>query len=685
MYLVVGVAPSMEDEPRKLVEGRGQFVNDIHLPDTLHLAVVRSPHARARLLKVHGGINASELKATLTSVGEGASEGSGAAQPVLATGYVNYVGQPVAAVLGKDLYSAIDMMDEVEVDYEPLKAVIDPEEALVAPPIHPGTKSNILASFQLGREFHLHDSTLVLEDTLVNRRISPNPLEPRGLVAQYDGSRLTVWASTQSVHAWKEGLCESMGLAPSSVRIVQVDTGGAFGSKGGIYPEYVIACYAAMKMRKPVKWIETRMEHLMATHQGRGARAKMKIHADRTGKVLGLRAELLIDAGAYAPGMGMMAPRWIGFQITGPYAISNVFVDANAVYTNKVPLGPYRGAGRPEAAMFIERMMDLLADELQMDPVEVRLRNASPERFVSPLGLRLDPFKPFLESAVKELGYNERRKEMGVGFSCFVLIPAVQPGESARIAIKQGRVKVWMGGSSHGQGHDVFARLLVSEELGVAQSLIDFGKSDTDELDEGVGSWGSRTAAVGGAALVEASRKIRDEAKTKLGKYSPAELMRHEFDVTVFHSEKEQLNAFGANLVTAESDELGNVRLKECRAYYDVGRQLNPTMIQSQIIGGTAQGIGQVLYEQVKYDEDGQLLTATIADAGLLTSLMMPQVSIKLASIPSSLPHGAKGVGESPTMGVPPAVLRAIETVIGRRLRETPISIEAVTLTESRK
>lgn len=240
----------MEDEPRKLVEGRGQFVNDIHLPDTLHLAVVRSPHARARLLKVHGGINASELKATLASVGEGASEGSGAAQPVLATGYVNYVGQPVAAVLGKDLYSAIDMMDEVEVDYEPLKAVIDPEKALVAAPIHPGTKSNILASFQLGKEFNLHESPLVLEDTLVNRRISPNPLEPRGLVAQYDGSRLTVWASTQSVHAWKEGLCESMGLAPNSVRIVQVDTGGAFGSKGGIYPEYVIACYAAMKDRK---------------------------------------------------------------------------------------------------------------------------------------------------------------------------------------------------------------------------------------------------------------------------------------------------------------------------------------------------------------------------------------------------------------------------------------------------
>lgn len=676
----------MEDASRKLVEGRGEFVNDLHMPDMLHLAIVRSPHARAKLLRVKGGINSSELKANLASVGEGASEGSGAAQPVLAIGYVNYVGQPVAAVLGKNQYTAADMMDEVQVDYEPLKPIIDPEEALVAPPIHPETTSNVLASFRFGKEFDLPDAPLVLEDTLLNKRISPNPLEPRGLVAQYDGSRLTVWASTQSVHAWKEGLCDSLGLAPKSVRIIQRDTGGAFGSKGGIYPEYVIACYAAMKTGKRVKWIETRMEHLMATHQGRGARAKMKIYADKMGRVLGLRTELLIDAGGYAPGMGMMAPRWIGFQITGPYAISNVFVDAKSVYTNKVPLGPYRGAGRPEAAMFIERMMDLLADELKMDPVEVRLRNASPEPFVSPLGLKLDPFKPFLESAVKELRYHERRgKGEGVGFSCFVLIPAAQPGESARIAIKEGRVKVWMGGSTHGQGHDVFAKMLVSQELGVPQSVIDVEKPDTNELDEGVGSWGSRTAAVGGAALVDAARKIKDAAITQLGKYSPEEFLRHEFDVTVFHSEKGQLNAFGANLVTAVFDELGNIRLKECTAYYDVGRQLNPAMIESQIIGGSAQGIGQVLNEQAKYDDEGQLLTVTVADAGLLSASEMPSVKIGLASNPSSLPHGAKGVGESPTMGVPPAALRAIEKIVGKRLRETPIAIESLTPAQDQK
>ena len=676
---------NLEDSSRKLVEGRGQFVNDLHLPDMLYMAVVRSPYGRARLLKVSGGINYSELKASLASVGEGSSEGGGVAQPVLASGYVNFVGQPVAAVLGKDVYDAEDKLDEVEVDYEPLKAVTDPESALVSPPIHPGTSSNILASFQLGKQFDLRDAPVVLQDTLVNRRVSPNPLEPRGVVVDFDGSRLTVWASTQSVHAWKEGLCESLALDPKSVRVIQMDTGGAFGSKGGCYPEYVIACYASMKLKRPVKWIETRTEHLMATHQGRGARAKMKIYADRSGKVLGLHADLLIDAGAYAPGMGAMAPRWIGFQITGPYSTSNVFVDAKSVYTNKVPLGPYRGAGRPEAAMFHERMMDLLADELKIDPVEVRLRNVSSEPFTSPLGLRLDPFKPFLQSAVKELGYYDKRVGESVGFSCFVLIPAAQPGESARIAIKQGRVKVWLGGSSHGQGHEMWVKLLINEELGVAQSLVDFEKADTDQLDEGIGTWGSRTAVVGGAALVEAALKIKDQATLKLGTYSPDELLKHDFDVTVFRPQKEQLNAFGANLVTAMLDEFGNVRLKKCKAYYDVGRPLNPQMIESQIIGGTAQGIGQVLTEEAKYDDDGQLLTATIGDAGIPNALSMPAVEIKLATIPSPLPHRAKGVGESATMGVPPAAVRAIEMVIGEKLRETPIPIEALTNRPSQK
>jgi carbon-monoxide dehydrogenase large subunit len=422
------------------------------------------------------------------------------------------------------------------------------------------------------------------------------------------------------------------------------------------------------------------MEHEMATNQGRGARAKMKIYSDRRGVLLGIKEELLIDAGAYAFGMGGMAPRWIGFQVSGPYVIQQVFVDAKAVYTNKVPLGPYRGAGRPEAAMFIERMMDLLADELKLDPVEVRLRNTSSESYVSPLGLKLDPFKPFLESAVRELGYYEKREGESTGFSCFVLIPATQPGESARIAVKGGRVKVWLGGSTHGQGHDVWARLLVSEELGVPQALVDFEKSDTEQLDEGVGSWGSRTTVVAGAALIEAAVRMKGDFADRFGKYSPAELLTHKFDRTVFLSQKDQFNSFGANLVTAHVDVDGNVRLKKCVAYYDVGRALNPAMIESQVIGGSAQGIGQVLTEEAKYDEDGQMLAATIADAGLVSALSMPAVEVKLAHVPSPLPHGAKGVGESATMGVPPAAVRAIEKLVGRRIRETPIPIEMTLL-----
>jgi carbon-monoxide dehydrogenase large subunit len=237
-----------------------------------------------------------------------------------------------------------------------------------------------------------------------------------------------------------------------------------------------------------------------------------------------------------------------------------------------------------------------------------------------------------------------------------------------------------MGGCSHGQSHDVLARILVSEELGIPQNVIDFEQPDTDELDDGVGTWGSRTTVVGGAALVEASRKIKDEARTILGNYSAEQLLKHEFDVAVFRDQKEQVNSFGANLVTAFLDESRMVRLRECRAYYDVGRPFNLGMIESQIIGGTAQGIGQLLNEEAKYDQDGQLLTVTISDAGVPNASAMPSVRIKLAENPSALPHGAKGVGESPTMGVPPAAMRAIEKMVGKRLRETPIPIESITV-----
>lgn len=665
---------------RRLVEGRGKFVEDLKLPNMLYLKIVRSPYARARILKVKGGINSSELKFDLVSVGEGAEEGVATIPyPVLASDYVNFAGEAVAAVFADDPYTAVDRMDEVEVEYEPLKPVSDPEEALRAEPIHPGTKSNIVTSTHRGKDFNLRNVPVELEETFANERIINNPLEPRGLVASFDGSRLTVYASSQSVHSWKEGICDCMGLAPDKVRVVQMDTGGAFGSKGGIYPEYIVASYLSMKMRRPVKWIETRSEHLRTTHQGRGTRARMHIFADKTGIVQGLKADLLVDAGAYPVGMGAFAPGWIGLQLTGPYTITRAFVNAKSVYTNKVPLGPYRGAGRPEAAFFIERMMDLLADELHMDPVDLRLKNVSNKPISSPLGMKNEPFKPFLESAVQELDYRNKIRKGAVGFACFVLIPAIQPGESARVAISKGKVRVWMGGCTHGQGHDILAKLLVSEELGVPETSIEFELGDTDQISEGVGSWGSRTAIVGGGALIQACRKIKDEAKKKFGDDSPTTLLENEVDASVFYSRREPLNSFGANLVTASRTELGEVQLDECWAYYDAGRVLNPAMVEGQVIGGSVQGIGQVLYEEAKYDEEGQLLPATISEAGLPRAQHMPKFTVKLQRDPTP-PDQPKGIGESPTMGVPPAAIRAIEKLTGVRLTRTPIRPEDISV-----
>ncbi|MEM0074740.1 MAG: xanthine dehydrogenase family protein molybdopterin-binding subunit [Nitrososphaerota archaeon] len=657
--------------------GKGKFVDDFYLPGMLYLKVVRSNYARARILRVKGEITGHELKAVLPSVGEGGGAEQSINFPVLATQSVNFVGQPVAAVLGKDRYEAEDAADSVEVEYEPLKPVVDPEQALISEPIHPGTSSNEFGKVEMGKDFEIKDASIVIEKTLKNERIIPNPIEPRGVVTDYDGSTLTVWISTQSVHSIRGGMATALGIDKNSIRVIQTDTGGAFGTKSALYPEYVIAAYASMKLRRPVKWIESRSEHLVATNQGRGARARMKVYADAKGKVLGIKSDILVDGGAYPVGIASFAPRFIGYQITGPYAIKNVYVKARGVFTNKVPLGPYRGAGRPEAAFFVERMMDAVAKETGIDPVEVRLENAASEQFVSPLGLKVDPLKPFLQKAARELGYVKGSNN--IGFSSFVLVSSAQPGESARIKVSEGIVNVWLGGSSHGQGHEGFVKKLVQESLHVPEGKIAYHKGDTKELDEGVGSWGSRSAIMGGMALLEAIKRIKDQVKAKHGSYSVDELLKGDYEAKVFYTPSDQSTSLGANLVEVERDTVKGIRIKRIVAYYDVGRALNPAMIESQVIGGSIQAVGQVLYEVARYNEDGQPLVGSIADAGLPTAVEAPHVMVKLAEIPSALEHKAKGVGESPTIGVPPALVKAIENVINQEIHETPIPYEQIT------
>jgi carbon-monoxide dehydrogenase large subunit len=664
------------DQDRRYVLGAGRYVDDIKMEGMLHLHIVRSPYARARVLSVGGGITGHEFKADMAAVGEDAGEAGAVPFPVLATEYVNYVGQPVAAVLGKDRYEAEDKAEEVDVQYEPLRAVMDPEKALSAEPIHPTMSSNVASEGALGKDFSLK-APIEIEDTFSMARVVPNPLETRGLVAAYDGSVLTVYASTQSVFSWKEGFEQSLGLRKDQVRVIQMDTGGAFGSKGGIYPEYLVAAYASMKLKRPIKWTESRYEHLMATDQGRGSRARMKLYADSQGRVKGLKADILVDGGAYPMGGIMWSPRWIAFQLTGPYAIPKAHAVARGVLTNKVIMGPYRGAGRPEAAYYMERMMDRLSDETGIDQAEVRLRNAATKPNRSPFGLRIPASKPFMKEAFSALGYAKRRKKERAGLSCFVLIPAAEGGESAKVAVGGGRVRVWVGGNTHGQGHDVFARRLVREELGVAEEKVEYEPADTGVLSGGVGSWGSRTAMLGGGAIVEACRKVKAQARKKLGrKYSTAALLRGEYEAEAHFETNVLLNSFGANLVTAKVNRAGMAAIDEVVAYYDVGKVLNLSMVESQVMGGAAQALGEVLYERAVYSDDGQPLTATLADSGIPHSTEMPRFRVMTANHRSALPHGAKGVGESPTIGVPPAAVRAIELALGRKVANLPVESE---------
>ncbi|MFP3222722.1 MAG: molybdopterin cofactor-binding domain-containing protein, partial [Nitrososphaeria archaeon] len=373
----------MSERTEKFFKGKGSFVDDITFPDMLYLEIVRSRKAHAKLLKVKGGLTADSLDLTLISTGESYRKGKNyEVEPVLAKEKVLYYGQPVSAVYDKDKYKAKDLAETVEISYEELKPILTIEDSLSSKPIHDGRKDNIVSSFEVGKKFS-PESKIKLSDELFMERVLPNPLETRGIVAFYNSGKLNVWISTQSVYSIKNGLSRILGLNPADINVYQTDTGGAFGSKSAVYPEYVIASYLSIKTKKPVKWIESREEHISSTRPGRGAKAQLKIYGDEKGKIDGIEGKILVDVGAYADDLSSTSPSWIGYQITGPYMIENVFIEGYSVYTNKAPLGPYRGAGRPEAAFFMERMIDLYADHLGLDPVDVRLKNLPEKEFIS--------------------------------------------------------------------------------------------------------------------------------------------------------------------------------------------------------------------------------------------------------------------------------------------------------------
>lgn len=667
----------------KLVRGEGRFVDDISMPGMLYLGFARSQYARARILKISPGsltqeiLTHKDVKFDVASAGEGAVEGfEELAHPVLAEDTVQYVGQPIAAVYSDDPYKAEDLIDSVDIEYEPLKALVDPLEAVTAEPLFPGLKSNAFVDKYYGEDFTPGNDQIVIEKKMVNRRIATNPIEPRGIVTAYDGDKLTVWLGTQSAHSIQGGLCEAMGLPKEKVRVVQMDTGGAFGLKGGIFPEYIVAAQLAMKERRPVKWIETRREHLMASRPGRGAWANLKLYASKTGRITGLKGDIIVDNGAYTGGSGAFSPMFITKQLAGPYQLDNAYVRAMAVLTNKAPQGPYRGAGRPEAMYFIERLMDGLADELKMDPVDLRAINAAKKTYTSPLGYQVEKSDVFLQTARKELNYNMYKGKENVGFAFIILYHATAGGESARLQVKDGKLRVWTGGNAHGQRHDVFINTLLKEELGVGTDVIEHMKGDTDQMEDGIGAWGSRSSMVLSSAVIVAARKIKEQIEKEYGKYTINALLEGDWDTYEFFQYDKTESSLGANLVTADVDDYGRVKVKECHSYYDAGRVLDPDNARGQVAGGAVQGIGQTLSEELAFDEDGLPLITSISDAGVLSADLVPRFSTKFHKSESPLPSKAKGIGEAPTIGVPIALSRAIELSTGLTIDETPIKPE---------
>ncbi len=666
----------MIDRSERFLHGETRFVQDIELPDTLYLEVLRGPVAHAKITSVNGGISAKDLGLKLISVGESYRRGSGyQSEPVFATEKILYYGEPVAAVYDKDRYRARDMLESIDVKYEELDPVVTIEDALSKPPIHEGHTDNIVGRFVIGERFDKKGEVTV-EDELSMERIVPNPLETRGIVAWYNSGKLNVFISTQSVYSIRRGLAGALKLDERDIIVHQVDTGGAFGSKSAVYPEYVIASYISMKERKPVKWIESRQEHLAATRPGRGAKANLRLYANNDGRVIGVEGKVYVNVGAFADDLSSTAPSWISSQITGPYAIENAYIEGLSVYTNTAPQGPYRGAGRPEAAFFIERLMDRLADAIGMDPAEVRLKNLPSGAFRSPTGLEVNGSREFFEKGLNEIGYWRMKKEgRKIGVSFGILIPAVYGGESAKITLKDGKASVWLGGAPHWQRQELFVKHILKDVLGIDQEKVELLNSDTAELNVGIGTWGSRSAIVAGKAVYMAALKLKEDAE-RMGIRDTASLLNSGLSAEYYEPENLDPSFISFILTAAEAELINGIepRISRCWAYYDVGEPLSQEAVHGQISGGLVMGIAEVLTEALEYDKKGIPVARTLSEAGVAYINQVPEMHITFVSYGRSrAPHGAKGVGEAGTVGAPPAAARAIELITGKRISRLPL------------
>jgi len=723
---ILGNRVLRREDPKFLTVG-GTYVADLDLPGSVYLTFVRSSMAHAKITSV----DTSEAAALPGVVAVYTNDDLGLAHrpsvmgmtnekmtaPVLASGTVRYVGEPIVAIVAASPEIAADATELVVVDYEPLTVVIDPVESQKDENLlFPEAGTNVAFVLNFGSdEAMFDDCEVVVERTIVNQRVAPCPLEGRSAAGRMtEDGRLEFRSATQAPHGVRDTLASTLGLEPGQVHVMAPDVGGGFGAKASVYSEEIVVGWAAQRLGRPVRWTESRSESMVGLGHGRAQVQRIKIGGTRDGRVTAFRNEVLQDSGAY-PDFGTVLPFMTRMMVSGVYTIAKAECSSVSVVTNSTPTTAYRGAGRPEATAAIERAMDLFAREIGMDPADLRRRNlvgkdAFP--FTTPVATVYDvgDYERALDLALEVAGYVELRSEqarrrasgdarqLGIGLSCYVEITNGLPdGEFGAVEIRpDGKVIVRTGTSPHGQGHVTAWSMLVAEQLGVPLESIEVIHGDTDIVPRGAGTMGSRSLQVGGAAvnqaavdvvekakdlaadLLEAARDdiVLDKANGRFHVVGTPAVARSwaELGAAALSKSGNPLSAevdlaspgptfpFGTHVSVVEVDtETGKVTLLRHIAVDDAGRIVNPLLAEGQVHGGIAQGAAQALLEEVVYDIDGNPLTSTLADYSFISAAELPSYETRFTETPTPINAlGAKGIGESGTIGSTPAVHNAV-------------------------
>jgi carbon-monoxide dehydrogenase large subunit len=748
----IGRAMRRKEDPR-MITGRGRYIDDITVPGTLYVAIVRSPEAHAKISSID--TSAAAARDDVVAVFSGEDLAGDFAAPMamawsppgvdintpenwpLSRGEVKHVGDAVAVVVGHDRYSVVDAAEDVIVEYDPLPVVVDPERAL--------EDSSRLVWEQFGTnkthewaisggdvEAAFAEADVVVEQRLVNHRTAGAAIEPRGILADPHMDTITLYSSTQIPHIARFILSQLVSLPEDSLRVVAPDVGGGFGSKLQVYGEEALLLALAKRLGRPVKWIETRSENMAVAHHGRDQVNYITLAAKRDGTVTGCRARIIADLGAYFLLLTPFIPE-LGFPVMGGcYKIPAIDITIEGAFTNKFPTDAIRGAGRPEATYWIELTMDKLARELGMDPLELRRRNFIGKDdfpFTTALGITYDSgdYDGTLNRLLEHFDVDAFRREQsesrergvyrGVGFSTYTEVCGLAPSravgpqgvglqaafwESAMVRVHPtGTATVYTGTSPHGQGHDTTFAQIVADRVGIDPSRIEVVHGDTGAGPWGWGTYGSRSLAVGGEAIVRAADRVQEKARRICaalleaapedievtdGKYQvrgspdkfktiadiagaahipPQELpadIEPGLEATAAYDPENFVFPFGAHACVVDVDvETGKVKVIRYVAVDDCGPAINPMLIDGQVHGGVAHAIGQALYERVHYDDDGQLVTSTFVDYALPTAAEIPSIETDRTETPSPVNTlGVKGIGEAGTIAATPAVTAAV-------------------------